>query len=259
MTKIPVLICDDNNIILNKLEKMINIAANMLDENGEDDEIILNISKATSYNEAEKFVESNSMKNGIYFLDIELSNNKDDKSGIDLAEQIKMIDKMAKIVFITSYKDMAFLTYKRRIGAIDYIIKSWDNISSMQKRLNDTLENIIHEYSANKKRKHIVYRLGTRVIYLDYDRLYYIETANVSHKLNIVKDSGVSFITGNLTSFEKDNPDLLRISQSYLINPKNVIEINITENSVVFPNGNHVKYSRKMRSYMKKWQNEQLK
>lgn len=254
--KIPVLICDDNVEALSRLERVLTIAMDMLDENENRDQIVLKIVKKDSYGDAFDYITKNNIQNGIYFLDIELGEDTDKNNGIDLAEVIKTRDKNAKIVFVTNYQDMAFLTYQRRIGAVDYIVKSAD-VYAMQKRMNETLEDIIANYSQKiKEEKVLTYKLGSRIINLNLNKLYYIETSTAAHRLNLVKNTGISFITGSLNKFESENPDLLRISQSCLINPENVVEINISENSVTFPTGQKVKYSRKLRHFMRNWQNK---
>ncbi|WP_195922405.1 LytR/AlgR family response regulator transcription factor [Lactobacillus crispatus] len=252
--KVPIIICDDNLNMSIRLEKMLLISQELLNENKYSNQVILDIYKAKSFEEAYEYVVKNHVIFGLYFLDIELNDGKNKKNGIDLAEQIKKIDNQAKIIFVTNYQELAYLTYKRRIGAVDYIIKT--NGFDMQKRLNETLEKIMTNYTQSKRIEDTIsYKLGTRVITLDFDKLLYIETAAVPHKLNIVKDNGISFISGNLKEFEENNSKLLRISQSCLINPKKVSQVDISKNEVIFLNGDTQKYSRKMRNYMKKWQN----
>src|SRR5699024_1414828 len=120
----------------------------------------------------------------------------------------------------------------------------------MQKRLNETLEKVMTNYTQLRKIEDTIsYKLGTRIMTIDLDKVLYIETATVPHKLNIVKDNGVSFISGNLKKFEEDNSKLC------IINTKKVSQIDISKNEVSFMNGDIQKYSRRMRNYMKKWQN----
>ena len=252
--KVPVIICDDNLNMTVKLEKMLLISQELLNENEYGNQVILDIFKAKSFEEAYEYVVKNYIIFGLYFLDIELNDGKSKKTGIDLAEQIKKIDDQAKIIFVTNYQELAYLTYERRVGAVDYIIKT-DNFD-MQKRLNETLEKVMTNYTQLRKIEDTIsYKLGTRIMTIDLDKVLYIETATVPHKLNIVKDNGVSFISGNLKKFEEDNSKLLRISQSCLINPKKVSQVDISKNEVIFLNGDIQKYSRRMRNYMKKWQN----
>lgn len=249
--EVPVIICDDNKQALNKMEEMLTRSENMLEENDYVNQITLKFIKATSYEKVYEVITQMKIKYGLYFLDIELSEDKKKHTGIDLAEQIKKIDKYAKIIFVTNYKDMAFLTYQRRIGAVDYIIKS-NNQADMQKRLNDTLEDIIRNYSQEKSDDTISYRLGSRIITINLDNLIYIETSTMPHKLNFVKDSGISFIKGSLKEFE-DNPKLLRISQSCIINPRKIRQIDIKKNDLILSNGDRIKYSRMMRQIMRNW------
>ena len=57
------------------------------------------------------------------FLDIELSRDKADRDGIDLAEFIRQRDPNAQIIFITAYENLAAMTYRRRTGAWILLLK----------------------------------------------------------------------------------------------------------------------------------------
>ena len=102
--------------------------------------------------------------NAIYFLDIELSQNSEAKNGVDLAEFIKKQDPNAQIIFVTAYDKYAPLTYRRRIGAIDYINKALDQ-NDMMKRLEETITGAIQSINNLTKsgRKELVYKVGGRI------------------------------------------------------------------------------------------------
>lgn len=253
--EIPVVICDDNKEQALSLKQKVIISEQMLSENDEKNQLKFKIELVNSYQTALDTISKNQISSGIYFLDIELSDEENAKNGIDLAEKIKEIDTNARIIFVTNYQDFAFTTYKRRIGALDFIVKSEDP-SEIQHRLNETLEGIITSYALDNEEEKMTYRLGSRIIKLPLKKLYYIETSENPHKLNLVKDTGISIIAGNLTKLAEENPTLLRISQSYLINPQNITAIDIAQNTVSFANGDILKYSRKMRSYMRDWKLE---
>ena len=50
------------------------------------------------------------------FLDIDLSSNM---IGINLAATIREYDPLAKIIFVTSYTDLAYLTFLYKVEAMD--------------------------------------------------------------------------------------------------------------------------------------------
>ena len=144
MIIIPIVICDDNTDASKRLAQMLVYATDMLEENKDKDQLQLDLMTFNSYESVLDHLKKYHLEAGIYFLDIELG--QADQTGIDLAEQIKKMDRDAKIVFVTNYQELAYLTYERRIGAVDYIIKSTD-IQKMQSRLNETLKNIVDSYS----------------------------------------------------------------------------------------------------------------
>lgn len=68
---------------------------------------------ANDFAQAVGYIVTNDIKNGIYFLDIELSRDSKAKNGVDLAEFIKKNDENAQIIFVTAYDKYAPLTYRR--------------------------------------------------------------------------------------------------------------------------------------------------
>ena len=50
------------------------------------------------------------------------------------------------MIFITSHEDMAFLTFERRLGAIDFIVKSSD-LDKTRARILYAIENAIDKIS----------------------------------------------------------------------------------------------------------------
>ena len=67
------------------------------------------------------YVETNSDLEGLYFLDIEYPGQ--DLNGLALATRIREADVNARIVFVSTHSEMAFLTFERRIEPLDFIVK----------------------------------------------------------------------------------------------------------------------------------------
>lgn len=164
--KYPVIICDDNKVLAKELSHNIHIAIqNMLDNDLIYQKTELNIDLvASTFEQVVSYVVANDIQNAIYFLDIELSQNSEAKNGVDLAEFIKKQDPNAQIIFVTAYDKYAPLTYRRRIGAIDYINKSLER-SEMLKRIEETVIHAINSINRliQVNREELIYKIGRRV------------------------------------------------------------------------------------------------
>jgi len=73
----------------------------------------------------------------IVFLDLGLPS----MSGIEVLKEIRMYDEDAKVMLITGYGSEASAKAAIRLGAVDYIEKSWD-VELMTNRVNAALKKL---------------------------------------------------------------------------------------------------------------------
>ena len=120
-------LCDDNENILDKLEKMLE---SIFTKNNFDASVVFTSSTTkTMLN----FVSDN--KVDVIMLDINL---KSDKTGLQLAEAIRKVNKDAYIVFTTGHLEYAMLAYKFK--TFDYLAKpiTYDRLEETVIRLFDS-------------------------------------------------------------------------------------------------------------------------
>lgn len=249
--KYTIIICDDNPDQANDLISKIKKAAIIESGDLPDTKIELKIGiVAQNANEVINYLESSSLEGGIYFLDIELSKNLQQMSGIDLAERIKKIDRRAQIAFVTAYNEYMELTFERRIGVVDYINK---NNADLQTRLNKTLQDAVVNLSKENYTKKMTfsYRLGHIIKNTNIDDIYYITTTKAPHKLRLIRKDGQADFVGDIKTVDEQNEFLKKVSQSYLVNPKNIKQINLKSKQILFPNDDEIKFSRRFNHIMK--------
>lgn len=249
--KYTVIICDDNLNHASNLALKIGIAAMGDSGDNPDTEIDLEIGKiAQNALDVIEYLKENPVSGGIYFLDIELSQDKNAMNGIDLAEQVKQLDPRAQIVFVTAYNEYMEMTFERRIGSVDYINKSNPHL---QNRLNKTLQDTVRRISKENYSKKMTfsYRLGRIIKNINIDDIYYISTTKAPHKLKLVKNDGTAEFAGDIKSVDKQNKFLTKVSQSYLVNPKNIVQINLKKKEITLSNGDAIKFSRRFTHVMK--------
>ena len=117
-------ICDDNINILDKLEKMLE---NIFTKNNFDATVSF---KSDNTKDMLDYVSNNKLD--VIMLDINLKSNK---SGLELAEAIRKINKNSYIIFTTGHLEYAMVAYKFK--TFDYLAKplTYDRLEETVKRL----------------------------------------------------------------------------------------------------------------------------
>lgn len=210
-------ICDDNIIILEKLQALL-------------EKIFLkNDLKAKVVYSSEKPIDIfNYIKNNnldVLILDIDL---KGDFSGLDLANEIRKCNKNMYLVFITAHLEYALVAYK---------LKTFDFLSKpiTIERLEETILRIFEDVSDNQNENFI--KLDNSKVIIKEREILYIKK---DHTKLIYKTSNNNYET--YSSFSKVEHNLpknfIRCHKSFIVNVKNIknIESNTT---VVFNENNH--------------------
>ena len=256
MAKYPIIVCDDDRDLASQLADNINHSIqNLTDDNESYSELKEQVTfVANGFAQVVGYIVANDIKNGIYFLDIELSRESKAKNGVDLAEFIKKQDENAQIIFVTAYDKYAPLTYRRRIGAIDYISKSLSPGKIIQ-RIEETLRNAFDNLSNRLKfgKRDFTYKIGRRVCKVAEDDVLFIEHSTVQHKVHMVTENGEVEYKGNISQIDKTTPFLVKVSQSYLVNPRNIQAIDSKDHTIIFDEDKVVTYSRAYKKVVKKF------
>ena len=176
-----------------------------------------------------------SQNTGIYFLDIDLNS---DMNGMKLAQQIRLFDPRGFIVFITAHSELSYMTFQYRVEAMDFVLK--DNPAEMKVKLRECLLKAMERYTLQTNKTHKVYTIeaGGRKISVDYDDILFFETSGNIHKVILhAKDRQIEFSSSlkDLTSTLDNN--FVRCHRSFLVNKKNIKEIDAKNRIIHFSNG----------------------
>ena len=252
--KYPVIICDDDKTLANNLANNVKYAVeNLVENNTAYENVEISVEQvATTFEQVVSYVVAKDIQNAIYFLDIELSQNSEAKNGVDLAEFIKKQDPNAQIIFVTAYDKYAPLTYRRRIGAIDYINKSLDR-QNMLKRIEETITHAVTSINHLLKvnRKELIYQIGKRVKKVENSMIYYIENSPTQHKVTLITETGSAEFRSNISKISDENDFLVKVSQSCVVNPNNIDSIDFSKKTITFPNGDEVIFARSFKKHVK--------
>ena len=124
------IVCEDNNVILQKNIEIIN---KLMFKNNFD----YRIYKFTNDSKELQDLIKNDIGKKIYILDIELEN----VSGIDIARQIRKDDNKSIIIISTTYVEYLPLALKNKLMLFDFVSKFED----YEKNLSNVIKNAIND------------------------------------------------------------------------------------------------------------------
>lgn len=172
---------------------------------------------------------------GIYFLDIDLNSSM---NGMKLAQQIRLFDPRGFIIFITAHSELSYMTFQYRVEAMDFVLK--DNPAEAELKIKECLLNAMERYTLQTNRTHKVYTIETngRKISIDYEDILFFETSGNIHKVILhAKDRQIEFPSTIKELTNELGCDFVRCHRSFLVNQKNIKEIDTKNRIVHFSNG----------------------
>lgn len=176
-----------------------------------------------------------SRNTGIYFLDIDLNSSM---NGMKLAQQIRLFDPRGFIIFITAHSELSYMTFQYRVEAMDFVLK--DNPAEAKVKIRECLLNAMERYTLQTNRTHKVYtiEINGRKISVDYDDILFFETSGNIHKLILHgKDRQIEFSGTMKELADTLGSDFVRCHRSFLVNKKNIKEVDAKNRILYFANG----------------------
>lgn len=207
-------LCDDNSNILNKLSIMLE---SIFVNHNFDAQVAF---KSTDANSILTFVNSN--KSDVLLLDINLRSNI---TGLELAEKVRKTNKGCYIIFTTGHLEYAIVAYK--LKTFDYLPKP-----ITAERLADTIIRLFQDINGLPKK------------YIKIDNK---NTVIDENEINYIKRDGMKLVFHTdykdyeaYTSFNKIQDSLpnnfIRCHKSYVANVNKVVNIEPTNNTILFEN-----------------------
>ena len=193
------------------------------------------------------YLEAYPNKRGLYFLDIDLQHNELD--GFKLAKIIREADPLAKIVFITTHSDLAHLTFKHKLGAMDYIVKgSPENVEAQ------IIECILTAYERYLGEESALIQYFTidangEVWNIPYDDILFFEThPKITERMILHMTNGEIDFRGTIGKIAALVPEFYRCHKSFLVNPKQVVRVDKVMRQAEMSDGSFVHIAAKKMS-----------
>lgn len=161
-------------------------------------------------------------------------------SGIQVAQELREMDKNVRLVFVSTSPEFAVESYN--VGAYHYLLKPVDVVSFFT-----LLDKIEKELSAQVEQGFVL-KSRNGVVQIAFARLTYVEVINKTVFFHLT-DGTVHEVTATLADFEGtllSRPEFLKTHRSYLVNLSYIQAIDI--NYVMMKDGSNIPVSRQRRS-----------
>ena len=208
-------ICDDNVNILDRLEKLLE---NIFTKNNLDGRVTF------KFNNFEDLLTcfDNEEQIDVLLLDINL---KSQKTGLDLAEEIRKKDKNVYLIFTTGHLEYAMMAYKYK--TFDYLAKP-----ITYERLEDTVKRLFYFFYGLPK-KYI--KIDNKNTLVDETQIQYIKRDGM--KLNFHTSSRDYETYSSFNKIQDKLPDnFVRCHKSYIVNLNNIKNVDPVALTVSFSN-----------------------
>ena len=225
---LSVFICEDDDKQREKIESYVK---NYIMIENLDMELVLSTADPSKLLD---YVKANRVLVGLYFLDVDLQQKI---KGMTLAAEIRKIDDLGKIVFVTTHGEMSYLTFTYKIEAMDYIIKDYPE--EIQHRIQSCLQVAYERYQNDRSGKKKLYqvRFGDSVRSINIDDIIFFEAAPAAHRVILHLENGELEFYESIKNLERISSDFYRCHKSYLINKNHVVEIDRANRLVKMSNG----------------------
>lgn len=205
-------VCDDNENMLNKFNKMFDT---IFISNNIEGNIAFS---STNPTEVLDFAKTNSVD--VFVLDIQL---KSTMSGIELAEKIRTFNKDSYIIFTTGHLEYSLLAYK--LKTFDYIPKP-----ITLERLEETVLRLIDDINGTPK-KYI--KIDNKNTLVDESEILYIKREGMKliyHTTSKDYDTYSSF--AKMESLLPKN--FVRCHKSFVVNLNKIVHVEPVSNTIYF-------------------------
>ena len=219
------ILCDDNDYVREINETMISRVAMPYDFN-------YTINSFDRYNIKLKNLINTPSDIKIYILDLELPN----KSGLDIAKEIRKVDWDSIIIILTSHDELELSILKQRLLILDFISK-FDNY---EKRIEEVINMVIEKIDTKKI---ISFKSQKELHHVKLDNVMYVFKNNETDKTTIVTVDGEYPVRDPLSSIaDKLDSRFYQTHRACYVNLDKIESVDFKNSIVYFNNDTSIAY-----------------
>jgi two-component system response regulator AgrA len=171
------------------------------------------------------YVTKHQIKGGLYFFDVDLQS---DIHGIELGAKIRAMDVSASLVFITTHADRAYMVFRYKLEAMEYITKD-SPPAELERRIVECIQVAYQRYLDGKhaKTKIFTVKTGDQIQNIPYDNILFFESmVDASNKISLYKKTGgkIDFYE-SLGNVAKQGLPFFRCHRAFVVNIDNVVRL----------------------------------
>ncbi|MCI8355054.1 MAG: response regulator transcription factor [Lachnospiraceae bacterium] len=186
---------------------------------------------------------------GIYFLDVNLKDREWD--GFRLGQELRRRDPHGILIYITSYKDLAWRTFQYHLEAFDYIVKEPAQAGPAAARCLTEIHIRLLEERRNPAQTFTV-RTGEMVRHIPLCDILFFETASVPHHVLLHTSNSRMDFLGSLGELEALlGESFIRTHRSYLVAADKIEAVDYKHNRL-WAGGHECMLSRAGKSQLRK-------
>lgn len=191
---------------------------------------------------------------GIYLLDIDLNSSL---NGIELAAKIREFDDLGRIIFVTTHTELAPVTFRYKVEAYDYIVKSGHE--ELKQQIIACLKSINERQAVSTVAKEqFVFKSGSKTRSISHQDILFFETMPTPHVLAVHTHQAQYQFYGRLKEINQAIPSLVRVHKSVLANLEAVVAVDADHYLLEFADGQSCPVAiSKLRKIQKVWQAQQ--
>ena len=219
---IGIYLCDDEDAVRHQIQTA--LEWKILAENY-DMQVVCSASTAQELLDA-----AENERRGIYFLDVELKDGAWD--GFRLGQELRRRDPHGTLVYITSYRDLAWRTFQYHLEAFDYIVKEREQIGpSVSRCLGEIHMRLLAE--RRDPAEMFTLRTGDTVRHVPLGDILFFETASAPHHVLLhTANSRMDFL-GSLNELETQLGDrFIRTHRAYLVAADKIEAVDLKHNKL---------------------------
>ena len=211
-------ICEDNKSILDRLSK---ILESLFIKHHIDAEVS---GAFTNPNNLLDFFKSNNVH--VLFLDIDL---KSEISGIDLANEIRKVNKDVYIIFTSAHLEYILIAYQCK--TFDFIPKPLTS-----ERVEETILRLMDDINGNMKKNSFI-RIDNKNTIINEDNINFIKRDGMKLVFYTNTRTYETYSSFNKIS-DKLPSNFVRCHKSYIANINNITDVKMSDSTVAFQNDN---------------------
>ncbi len=185
-------------------------------------------------------------RQGIYFLDVELKGSSMD--GFRLGQEIRKVDARGFLIYVTSFADLAFETFRYHLEALDYLCKQ--NPEQMYAGLSRCLKSVMQrvEREQGGQQEYFTVKTLDVVRHIPLDEIVYFTTSGSTHRIELHAGRERLDFIGSIQELEQRlGEHFIRVHRSCLVRADQIAQIDKKNHEILLKNGERCPYSRNMR------------